>query len=376
MDGWDLVFTAGWHTDSSGNKKLWTTDDLDKMVSTFDPKFHEPPLVIGHPSDNAPAFGWVEGIKRVGEGLYLKYRQVVDEFKEWNRKGMFKKKSIAVYPDGSLRHIGYLGGMPPAIKGLPDYQFSDSGKGEAVTYEFSDWRMSTLGRVVMKLRDYLVEKEGAEKADSIIGSWEVQDLLTPPQEQEPISESCYHEEVEMKAEEVEAIVIKAVAAGTQQFSEQLKTIGEENKTLRTELETIKKGQTADREAGMRREFGEFLMTPDMQRRVAEGSREATINHMMTLVTAQPVEFGEGEQKVKIPAVDHYKKQLQALPPVVEFSEVATHERGSERQTDNGDATAIARKAEEFVETEAKAGRTVTVSEAVTHVTREMQKGGK
>ncbi|MDA8428180.1 MAG: hypothetical protein M0T70_02890 [Geobacteraceae bacterium] len=370
MEGWDLVFTTGMHTDANGNKKLWTTDDLDKIVSTFNPKFHEPPLVIGHPSNNAPAFGWVEGAKRVGEGLYLKYRQVVDEFKEWNRKGMFKKKSISVYPDGSLRHIGYLGGMPPAIKGLPDYQFSDSGKGEAVTYEFSDWRMSTLGRVVMKLRDYLVEKEGAEKADSIIGSWEVQDLLTPPPEQEPISESCYHEEVKMEIKDVEAIVTKAVADGTQQFSEQLKTISEENKTLRTELAGIKESQTKDREATMRREFGEFLMTPDMQRRVAEGSREATINHMMTLVSAQPLEFGEGDHKVKVPAVDHYKKQLQALPPVVEFNEVATHERGRDRQTNEMDIDVTASKAQEFVTAEAKAGRTISFTEAVAHVKKE------
>jgi len=375
MEGWDLVFTAGMHTDSNGNKKLWTTDDLDKIVSTFDPKFHEPPLVIGHPSNNAPAFGWVEGAKRVGEGLYLKYRQVVDEFKEWNRKGMFKKKSISVYPDGSLRHIGYLGGMPPAIKGLPDYQFSDSGKGEAVTYEFSDWRMSTLGRVVMKLRDYLVEKEGAEKADSIIGSWEVQDLLTPPPEQEPISESCYHEEVEMEIKDVEAIVTKAMATGTQQFSEQLKTIIEENKTLRTELAGIKESQTKDREATMRREFGEFLMTPDMQKRVAEGSREATINHMMTLAAAQPLEFGEGEQKTKVPAVDHYKKQLQALPPVVEFGEVATKDKVGEIEVGGMDVDVVAAKAREFQETEAAAGRTVSMTAAVAYV-QQTTKGGK
>ncbi len=332
MKDWDKVFTTGVHTDSNGNQKIWTQADLDRIVESFNPQYHEPPLVIGHPSDNAPAFGWIEAIKREGNDLLVKYRDVAAEFAEWTKKKLFKKKSISVYPDGSLRHVGYLGAMPPAIKGLPDYQFSDAGKGEAVVYEFSDWRMSTIGRIVMRIRDYLVEKEGADKADNIIGSWEVQDLLTAPQEQETINPGCYsqHEEDEMKVEEVKALIGEALKDQETRFSEQLKGIAESIKGLGTQFSELQKGQAEERAANLRREFAEFLNTPEMLKRVAEGQREATISHMVTLTGAAPVEFGEGDQKKSVSAVEDYKTKLKALPPVVEFSEVVTKETAGEK----------------------------------------------
>ncbi|BDV42432.1 hypothetical protein GURASL_13550 [Geotalea uraniireducens] len=376
MTGWDLVFRAGTHVDSNGNTRTWTTADLDKIVASINPGYHEPPVVIGHPSDNAPAFGWVAAGRRVGVDLYLKYKDVAEEFKEWTQRKLFKKKSISVYPDGSLRHVGYLGAMPPAIKGLPDYQFSDGDRGQAVTYEFSDWRMTTLGRIVMRMRDYLVEKEGTEKADGIISPWDVQDMLTPPPESDDIKSSCYkepHEEGEMKPEEVSKIVADAMAAGLQQFGE---TMGKTIKGLEAQITALKQGQASERESNLKREFREFLMTPEMQKRVPEGSREATINQMMTLTSAEPVQFGEGDNKTSKAALDVYKDQLRALPEVVQFGEHATKNRvGDVEMVGELDAVAIARQASEFVEAEAKAGRAVTVSEAVTHVTAQLQKGG-
>ena len=41
------VFRAGTHTDSAGKAKTWTEEDLDRMVSSYDPAGHEAPLVIG-----------------------------------------------------------------------------------------------------------------------------------------------------------------------------------------------------------------------------------------------------------------------------------------------------------------------------------------
>jgi hypothetical protein len=279
--------------------------------------------VVGHPSDNAPAFGWIAAIKREGNDLLVQYRDVAAEFTDWARKKLFKKKSIAIYPDGSLRHVGYLGAMPPAIKGLPDFAFAE---GEFACYEFSDWRMSTIGRVVMRLRDYLVVKEGAEKADAIIGSWDVQDLLTPPPEPSESIAANYTEEEGMKPEDVKQMIDDALAGQATKFNEQLKGIADSIKGLSTQFSELQKGQKEEREAGLRREFAEFLSRPEMLRRVPEGSREATINQLVTLSSAAAIEFGEGGQKKTVSAVDHYKSQLQALPTVVEFSETATKDR--------------------------------------------------
>jgi hypothetical protein len=53
------------------------------------------------------------------------------------KRGLFKKRSISLYPDLTLRHIGFLGAMPPAIKGLADIKFRERGQ---TTVSFSDFQ--------------------------------------------------------------------------------------------------------------------------------------------------------------------------------------------------------------------------------------------
>lgn len=125
MNKWFAIFKTGRHTDSSGNEKEWTENDLDKIAETYNPQNHEAPIVIGHPKTNSPAFGWVEKLKRVGDTLYALPKQLANEFAELVNKGLFKKRSISLYPDGTLRHVGFLGAQPPAVKGLPDVEFNE-----------------------------------------------------------------------------------------------------------------------------------------------------------------------------------------------------------------------------------------------------------
>jgi len=125
VNDWIEVFRAGKHTDSQGRQRTWTRDDLDKMVNGYDPTNHEAPIVVGHPKSNAPAYGWVEALKRSGERLLAKFKQVEQQFGEMVQAGRFKKRSISVYPNGTLRHVGFLGAAPPAIPGLKDIDFND-----------------------------------------------------------------------------------------------------------------------------------------------------------------------------------------------------------------------------------------------------------
>lgn len=131
MSWWE-IFKTGRHVDKKGRAKDWTTADLDRIVSTYDPQdFHEAPIVIDHneesgPVVGGPAYGWVESLKRVGDRLYAKFKQVVPEFQELVNKGLFKKRSIRVRADGTLGHVAFLGAMPPAIKGLKDHSFNES----------------------------------------------------------------------------------------------------------------------------------------------------------------------------------------------------------------------------------------------------------
>jgi len=121
---WFAIFKTGKHTNNSGETKEYKAEDLDRMISKFESG--KVPLVIGHPKTNDPAWGWIKSLKRVGDTLYAEAENVVNEFAEMVNKKMFPNRSIAINPDGSLRHVGFLGAVPPAVKGLGEVSFSDS----------------------------------------------------------------------------------------------------------------------------------------------------------------------------------------------------------------------------------------------------------
>src|SRR5512145_2502964 len=108
FDGWIPIFRGGKQIDSNGVEH--DGDALiDQALTNFNAAEHEPPVVIGHPKENAPAYGWVQGLKKQGNLLYAKFKQIQPEFAQMVEKGLFKKRSAAFYPDGSLRHVGFLG---------------------------------------------------------------------------------------------------------------------------------------------------------------------------------------------------------------------------------------------------------------------------
>lgn len=130
MGKWCEIFKAGKHVDSAGRERIWSVSDLDRMVDSYKPDYHEAPICIDHneaggPVVGGPAYGWVESLKREGELVLAKFRSVVPEFAEMVSKGLFKKRSVSIYPDGSLRHVAWLGAKPPAIKGLADFTFNE-----------------------------------------------------------------------------------------------------------------------------------------------------------------------------------------------------------------------------------------------------------
>jgi hypothetical protein len=138
FDDWIPIFRGGQQTDSLGRKH--DGDQLiDRAVASFDAGRHEPPVCIGHPADNAPAWGWVEGLKKLpqqgGAFLMAKFRQVQPAFADMVKNGLFKKRSAAFYPDGSLRHVAFLGAAPPAVKGLADVAFTEE---TGSVFEFTD----------------------------------------------------------------------------------------------------------------------------------------------------------------------------------------------------------------------------------------------
>jgi hypothetical protein len=132
FDGrWIQIFRAGTY----GEKGKFTEADLDRVVANYNPDLHEAPAVVGHPKDNLPAFGWTRQLKRDGQLLLAKFSQVNPAFEKAVDDGLYKKRSAAFYLDDqgritNLRHVGFLGAMPPDVKGLEDLnlKFEDNGR--------------------------------------------------------------------------------------------------------------------------------------------------------------------------------------------------------------------------------------------------------
>jgi len=144
------IFRAGTHRGANGNTIDYSEEDVRAIASLYDPDLHEAPLVVGHPSDNEPAFGWVAELTADGPDLRAKPHQVEQNFEEAVRSGRFKKISASFYPPGHpnhpvpsasepyLRHVGFLGAKAPAVKGLETPQLAGDSDLQTVTFDLTD----------------------------------------------------------------------------------------------------------------------------------------------------------------------------------------------------------------------------------------------
>ncbi|MCK9372584.1 MAG: phage protease [Sulfuricurvum sp.] len=309
MEHWIELFRAGTHTDSSGKTQTWTEQDLDTIVAKYDPSNHEAPAVIGHPKDNAPAYAWVEGLKREGGLLLGKFKQVLPEFAEGVKSGLWKKRSIALYPDMTLRHVGFLGAQPPAIKGLKDIAFASDE--ECITIEFGE------------------STEGGEDKDEKIKALQAQ--------------------LEASKQNEAALETKFAEASTAAFNEE-----EARKKLEAQLTDIR-NETRGKE---REAFIDSLIS---QGRIVPAQRQMAIDMVSIADTVGIYTFAEGDA----PATKMVEHFLSSLPKVITFGEMSD----AAGDDDLSDPKAIAAKAVEFKESEAAAGRTISISQAVSHITK-------
>ncbi|KAE9641961.1 phage protease [Pseudomonas sp. PB106] len=133
------IFKPGLHTASCGTTLNFTDSDLTATVAAYNPSLHEAPLVIGHPQHDAPAAGWVKTLAATPEGLIATPQQIDPTFAESIANGSYKKVSASFYhptaPNNPvpgvyyLRHVGFLGAQPPAVKGLRPIELAESEPG-------------------------------------------------------------------------------------------------------------------------------------------------------------------------------------------------------------------------------------------------------
>ncbi len=247
-ENWIEIFKIGIHTDSEGRVREWTDKDLDEIASSYNPAVHEAPIVIGHPKEDSPAYGWVGSLKTDAGKLLMKPSQLIEEFKDWVKRGLYKKVSIALYPDLGLRHVGFLGATPPAIKGLRQATFSE----KAAWIIIED----------IKMADQSTEKQ-AQEARSKKYNIAIKDggHVTKPGEWADLPDDAFLDPVNYRYPCPDADQTRAAAAYWGKPDNQAQYSSEEkaliNKRLQEKEKQFKIGEDASK-GGMHMDLGKFF----------------------------------------------------------------------------------------------------------------------
>lgn len=351
------VFKPGTHTAVDGRKLTFTLENCIDLAESYDPSLSEAPMVIGHPKLTAPAYGWAKSFQ-IKDGLvYAETGQVNPEFAEAFNSGAYKKRSLSIYlPDSPgnpkpghyyARHIGFLGAAAPAIKGLPDASFAESG-GELGAAEFAMPFDESIIDTLKSLREYLIEKEGIEKADQIIPTWRIESLSVQAdlKVNELIQESSMPKQNEVNFAEQQA----AIDAKTADLTAREQALFEKEQNNK------------------RAEFAAFADELVKSGKLLPTHKTTVVEVFMSLGN-EPISFAEGDTTVNDSPTELIKKVLSERPAFMNFSEKSAAQN-DKNEVDKENPRAIAEAAKKYQKEQADKDITISISEAVAYVTKE------
>ena len=189
LDGWIDVCRAGNWRDARGREVALDESRFDRIVAAHgnaDPA----PVVVGHPETDAPAYAWIDGLRRSGDRLQAQLRDIAPAFRQAVEAGRYAGRSIALQGD-TLRHLGFLGGRAPAVPGLAPTQFAAEAEtviplaAAQLAGPVERAAFDAIARTLRGLRERIIADDGIEAADAAIPDWllnMVAEAANPPAE--------------------------------------------------------------------------------------------------------------------------------------------------------------------------------------------------
>lgn len=373
---WVEAFKTGPVVDMAGNTHDFSEADLEELNQGIHDQLaagYQPPMVKGHPKVDDPRVGSIVDSKVEDKVLKVKLDDVDPDFAEEVKKGGFKYLSAAVYSNlkKGLRHLGALGAVGPAMKGMAplcfgEGMFADSDKGVTEqdvsvfaepfawdrlvprsVFESLVYKIGGIGRLFRSQREQLIEKEGIEAADKVFPEYTIKDLeeiesvlkdakdfpqLPKPSVEKPAeSTASFGEPNESGSDSLENgnqdhqpttpprdEPTDSIPEGN---SSEATRLSEENAALRAENDTLRAEKLQAQRLRAGAAFSETL-----DNAISEGrcNQELKDNLMKIFGFCQevPVDgegcFGEGDERVNVANV--LAKTVAALPKIVEFGE--------------------------------------------------------
>ena len=327
-------FKPGTHPALNGAMLAFGEADLQATADAYDPALHEAPLVVGHPTVDGPAYGWVGALAHRGGALEAAPRQVNPAFAELVNSGAYKKISCAFWaPDAPgnpvpgvyyLRHVGFLGAAAPAVKGLralPEFAGGDVG-----VVEFSEWDDVDNASLWRGLRDWLLGKFGQDEADRAV----------PPYLVASVERGAQQEVAEAAANDsTDGTAVAGPAFASPTLTQPPETLVTPAQKAALEAENARLKQlladqaAANRKARLDAAHADTVAFADglvSQARLAAADRELVVATLDALAehaenAGAVLMFGQGDAAA--PVLPAMKAMLSKLPQMVQMGRVAT-----------------------------------------------------
>lgn len=319
------IFRSGNHTDSQGRAFSFTDADVEAIASKYDPALHEAPIVVGHPKQDAPAYGWVKSVSSKGGRLVVDPQNVEPQFAELVKDRRFAKVSASFYPPnhpnnptpGSyyLKHVGFLGAAAPAVKGLKSIEFSE----DADVIQFDDaavirtaWVFDTIASLFRTFRESIIADKGIEAADAVIPDWKINTIteaaqqIRDPEPAAPFTTYTEKQEDVMNAAQIAAMEERErkLAADEASFAEK----------IRKDEETARAARAAE----------DAVFVNGV---VSAGRLPVGLQPLATAIFGDlddgVLSFSEGGEEKSLSAREGFRQLLNKLPVPVKTGEVAT-----------------------------------------------------
>lgn len=371
------IFKTGKRTDSKGRE--WDLNDsiIDEVVREYDPAIFAAPLVVGHPTMDAPAYGWVGSLSLDNTILKAEPTDVEPQFAALVNEKRFPKISASFFtPEHPanpkpgkwyLQHVGFLGAAAPAVPGLKQASFAAND--QAVTIEFAASDLEVLwsvSRMARGMRDWLLEKFGAEEADRALPDYVVQGIETQ-RERELLAEQPNQQALGFAAPqqpEVPDVDPNEKAKQAQQtadFAAREATLAQREQAIADAEAALE----AQRNQARRGELASFAATLVKEGKLLPREEAGAVAFMASLTDSDTVSFAaaDGTSQAQ-PQATWFRDFLSSLPARVDFAE-----RGAGDATADfaSDPVAMANAANQYQTEMATKGITVSASDAVKHV---------
>jgi hypothetical protein len=230
----------------------------------------------------------VSAIKREGGRLLVRFRDLVPEFVDAVKQKLYPNRSVAIRPDYSLAHVGFLGGKAPAVPGLAAIGLAEDAALISIT---------TKEEETMILTDKIKQLFGL--AEELGAKIEIPAVIKPEPEAKPAAKT-YSEEA----------VAQAVAAATE------KARAEERKKVEAETAAATRKQSVAAFCEGLKQKGHLILAWE----------KAGIRTFMERLAEreEPATFAEGGEKQT--PLAWFQAFLEGLPKLVTFEEIVKPEK--------------------------------------------------